>query len=97
MPGLEKRRSERSAFKQAVEFEVSALRATDGSTVNRAMGMDISSSGMALETDIALGQGEIVQLHVPINSGAVFMPFFAEVRWAEASGNTWRAGLRFLM
>ena len=97
MTGLEKRRSERSEFRQTLDFELSAVRETDGLSVRRAFGMDISSGGMAVETDVALAEGEIVRLFDPKNSAGFDMPVFAEVRWAMPANGHWRAGLRFLM
>ncbi|OGQ98105.1 MAG: hypothetical protein A2521_10975 [Deltaproteobacteria bacterium RIFOXYD12_FULL_57_12] len=97
MTGLEKRRSERSEFRQTLELELSAVRETDALSVRRAFGLDISSGGMAMVTDVALAEGEIVRLLDPKSSAGFDLPVFAEVRWAVPANGHWRAGLRFLM
>jgi len=98
MEDTEKRRSKRSEFRQPVAFELSVTMAEqpDDSLLRSGMGIDISSTGMGLETDFLPLAGDLVKLLIPFAGSDVNMPVFAEVQWVEANRKKHRLGLRFL-
>ena len=96
MQRKEKRRRERTVFKQAVEFEISATRQAADSQTCKAMGLDINSRGIGLETAEELFTGDLVKMYVPLGSAGAFIPVFAEVRWVNDLDGKYRAGLHFL-
>jgi hypothetical protein len=59
-------------------------------------GIDISSSGIGLEAEEELLNGELVKMKVPLGTDGAYIPVFAEVRWVAASDASYRAGLHFL-
>lgn len=96
MDGLDKRGSERREFRRSLEITKSASRRTDGAQVQQAVSLDISATGLGLETSTLLEQGEVVQLLMPLVGVDVAMPIFAEVCWALPANKNWRVGLAFL-
>ena len=96
MLGKENRRSPRNSFKKPLDFEFNASRQMTGPLERKAMGIDISSVGVGLETDGKLQKGEVVKMSVPLSKEDATVPVFAEVRWVVRDGNNYRAGLQFL-
>lgn len=95
----ERRLSRRNDYRKPVAFELSATRTAQGNDAppSTGRGLDISSHGLGMETDISLRIGEVIKLLVPLNGFGANLPVFAEVRWVAGSGEGCRAGLRFLV
>ena len=96
MQALEKRTSQRTAFQQPMIFELSATHPSEDSSERKARGIDISSTGIGLETKEELKKSEIVKLFVPLGKEGANIPVFAEVRWVVAFEGNYRQGLHFL-
>lgn len=98
MQGIEKRLSKRTSFQKSVEIELSATSEIQAgaSLVRWGRGIDISSTGMGLETDFAPEKGALLRVHVPLSEPNVKMPVLAQVQWVVADRQRHRAGLRFL-
>ena len=98
MQGMEKRISKRTSFQKSVEIELSATheRQADAFLERSGRGIDISSTGMGLETDFAPEKGALLKLLVPLNGSDIKMPVLAQVQWVAAAGAVYRAGLQFL-
>jgi hypothetical protein len=88
----EKRFSERKAFSCTIDYEVR------GTALVRKTGIcaDISSEGIGLATDHLLVRSGIVRLYIPVSMTDVAVPVYAEVMWSQLSGESHKAGLRFL-
>jgi hypothetical protein len=58
--------------------------------------LDICQNGMGFLAGVPLKKGEILKVHLPVNSSGIPIPVFSEVRWvkSETAGN--RVGLQFL-
>ena len=92
----EKRKNQRSSFRDALELKFSATHPATGSPEHMARGIDISSGGVGLEARDELRKGEVVKLFVPFRRGGANLPVFAEVCWVSMANETYRMGLRFL-
>jgi len=92
------RLSKRTSFREAVGIEVSAASVDEAgvSLLRSGRGIDISSSGIGLETDFRPEKGSLLKLHVPLSGTDIKMPVFAQVQWVVAAGIMYRAGLQFL-
>ncbi|WP_257303158.1 PilZ domain-containing protein [Geothrix campi] len=93
----EKRATPRTVLYQVVRFERTAAepsRPEDDPT--QGIGRDISPEGASLLTDCPLHQGEVVKLHVPIESELASVPVFSQVKWTQRTRNGFRVGLQFL-
>ncbi len=92
------RLSKRTSFREAVGIELTATsRAEAGVSLLRSgRGIDISSSGLGLETDFRPEKGTLLKLHVPLSGSDVRLPVLAQVQWVVAAGVMYRAGLQFL-
>lgn len=99
MQSMDKRVSKRTSFLGSVDIELSATNEwqTGASLMRNGRGIDISSSGMGLETDFAPAKGALLRLHVPFSGTDVKMPVLAQVQWVVAGRKWHRAGLRFLL
>jgi hypothetical protein len=96
MQATEQRESQRTAFGQIVEFELSAAHSAVDFSGLKALGIDISSGGIGLETDNKLRRDDVVRLAIPFDDKINF-PVLAEVRWvAAATDEGYRIGFRFL-
>ena len=96
MERKEKRRRARTVFKQPMELEISASLLSADSPARKAVGVDINSCGIGLETSEELFKGDLVKMYVPLGSAGAFIPVFAEVRWVAPHEGNYRAGLHFL-
>ena len=98
MENMDKRLSRRSEFRKPLQFELSSTMAGQRKDplIRSGMGIDISASGLGMETDFATKKGDIVRLLVPLAGSDVKMPVLAEVQWVAAGGAGYRAGVRFL-
>lgn len=97
--GSDQRISQRTAFRQALAFELSITRAgRPGESLQRqAVSIDLSAHGLGLETDCLLEQGELIKLLPGDNSNGAKLPVFARVQWVQADARgRCRAGLCFL-
>ena len=92
----EKRQNQRNAFKEFLKVRLSTSHPSADFPERMARGIDISTGGVGLEADEELRQGEVVKLSVPLGVAGTKIPVFAEVRWVEARGGTFRMGLQFL-
>ena len=92
------RLSKRTSFREEVGIELSATSGAEAgvSLLRSGRGIDISSSGMGLETDFRPEKGSILKLLVPLSGSDIKMPVFAQVQWVVAAGVAYRAGLQFL-
>jgi hypothetical protein len=93
---IEKRLNHRIDLDQVLEFVVSTTSTVHNFLKKKVKGRDISSGGISFESDAVLLEGELIKLLIPFGRGDVSIPVFAEVRWAEAEGESYRMGLRFL-
>jgi hypothetical protein len=84
--GSDQRISQRTAFRQALAFELSVTRAgRPGEPLRRqAVGIDLSAHGLGLETDCPLEKGELIKLLPGDNGNGVKLPPFARVQWVQA-------------
>jgi len=98
MENMDKRLSRRSEFRQPLQFELSStmVEQRSDSLLRNGMGIDISASGLGMETDFAPKTGDLVKLLVPLAGSDVNMPVFAKVQWVAAGRERHRVGLRFL-
>jgi len=96
MAAIEKRQDQREGFQQTMEFELSAAHPVTDSLEQKALGVDISSGGVGLETVDQLRRDDVVKLSVPLGMDSINIPVFAEVRWVASLGGRYRIGLRFL-
>jgi PilZ domain len=88
----EKRFSDRKAFNYPIDYEVR------DTALIRKTGIcgDISSEGIGLATDHLLVSKGIVRLYIPVSMTDVAVPVYAEVMWSQFSGESYKAGLKFL-
>ena len=96
METTEKRQNQRAGFNQTMEFELSAAHPSSDSLELKALGIDISSGGVGLETVDKLRRDDVVKLSVPLDMNSINIPVFAEVRWVATLGERYRIGLQFL-
>jgi len=98
MHDMDKRICKRASFRKPVEFELSAIVVAPRGTspMRKGHGIDISSTGMGLETDFRPEKGSMLKLLVPLSGSDIKMPVFAQVQWVVAAGVAYRAGLQFL-
>jgi c-di-GMP-binding flagellar brake protein YcgR len=96
MQEKEKRQSQRSVFRQSLEYELSTTHPAAASLVGRGQGLDISSGGVGMETEDALQKGEVVKLLIPLGREGTNIPVLAAVRWVAPLGEKYRMGLQFL-
>jgi hypothetical protein len=98
--GSDQRISQRTAFRQALAFELSVTRAGrpgEEPLRRQAVGIDLSAHGLGLETDCPLEKGELIKLLPGDNGNGVKLPPFARVQWVQADARgRCRVGLCFL-
>jgi hypothetical protein len=58
--------------------------------------LDLCQNGLGFIADIPLRKGEILKVHLPVNTTGIPIPVFSEVRWARTEGKKHRVGLQFL-
>ena len=63
----------------------------DGETVN------ISTSGIALSTDVELSKGDYLKLEMRLPTLERTTRALAEVMWTRTAGQRWESGIRFLI
>jgi hypothetical protein len=96
-PGPEKRKIPRCDFPQPIHFnltrEISGnLKLLEG--ISR--GIDISSHGLGILTDLSLQRGDVLKVLIPARAENAIMPVFSRVAWAKKENNEFRVGLEFL-
>jgi hypothetical protein len=96
MPVIEKRLNQRIDLDQVLESVFSATSTVRNFPTKKVRGLDISSGGISVESDVVLLEGEVLKLLIPFGRGDVCIPVLAEVRWSEVQGKNYRMGLRFL-
>ena len=93
----EKRTYPRTVLYQVVRFERTATGPeTPVEEPAQGIGRDISPEGASLLTDLPLYRGEVLKLHVPLESELASVPVFSEVKWTQPTRNGYRIGLQFL-
>ena len=93
----ELRTSPRSAYAHPVQFDVNCL-GSEGlmSTEQKGFGVDISKYGFGLLTRYPLKKGEVLRLHLPLDSSQSGLPIFARVAWTRRADRQFRVGMQFL-
>lgn len=93
----EKRSTPRTALRQTVCFERTALdHGSPACEQVHGVGRDICSGGASFTTDCPLHRGEILRLHISLGSDRASVPVISEVRWTGSTQNGFRVGVRFL-
>jgi hypothetical protein len=58
--------------------------------------LDICKDGLGFIAGVPLKKGEILKVHLPVNSTGIPIPVFSEVRWVKTEAMGHRVGLQFL-
>ena len=93
---MERRTAERQTLVLSVSFELGAAAGEFGNRTMRAQAQDIGADGIGILTDCLLRKGTVLRLDFPVSGLRTPLPVFAEVAWAIAANDRFRAGLRFL-
>ena len=92
----ENRRNKRNTLNRTINFEINNKGGGFHVMASTAVGIDISSGGLGLQTDCKLSRGDMVKVDVPLSEGGVAVPLLAKVMWSIQVDNAYRAGLGFL-
>jgi hypothetical protein len=70
-----------------------------GARLRTAEGINISQSGLCIQTKSRLSLWQIIRLNLPVNGAAtpITSPTLAECCWIEPQQKQYRVGLRFLV
>jgi hypothetical protein len=94
---MERRASERKAFDQPLELEMTAVEAgRAGNLTCRGAGVDICPDGLGLLSGYPLARGMVIRLAIQVGNTGNKLPVFAEVAWVSPAEERFRAGVRFL-
>jgi hypothetical protein len=93
----EKRKLARSDFPQAIHLQLTAEQSGKLEILeSTSRGIDISSHGLGLVTNLSLKKGDIVKVQLPAQAEGTLLPVFSQVVWARKENSEFRAGLQFL-
>lgn len=96
MDSAENRRNKRNNLNRVINFEINDKGKDFRVMANMAVGIDISSGGMGLQTESKLIKGDMIKVDVPLSEGDVTVPLLAKVIWSMQFDNAYRVGLGFL-
>jgi hypothetical protein len=90
------RKERREIIQQQVGLEVFRPGAEGGSpVVFDGIGLDLSSEGICVMTELRVDEGQILKLLYPVN-GRCALPVYSEVIWLGEGERFFRVGMRFL-
>jgi hypothetical protein len=91
----------RSSIRKPIQFELTFDRKWSSVIPRQEIertgkALDICSQGMGFMVGIQLKKGDILKVHLPVNSIGIPIPVFSEVRWVKKESSGHRVGLQFL-
>jgi|WetSurMetagenome_2_1015567.scaffolds.fasta_scaffold1086790_1 hypothetical protein len=93
----EKRSVIRHPYGEPLEFQLRRIQSATGQLIRgEGGGLDISTKGLGLITDIPLTTGEIIKLSLPSHPDRIPVPVLCQVRWVKLEGGKYRAGVLFI-
>jgi hypothetical protein len=91
----------RSSIRKPIQFDLKFARKWSGEEPLQepqwtGKALDICQNGIGFLAGVPLKKGEILKVHLPVNSTGIPIPVFSEVRWVKSGVAGNRVGLQFL-